>query len=162
MAFTDASWSYAAEPDPQRPKHGYVSSTPKARLTLKVSTRTSSNATAYLLNTDNPRQPVRAQLMYLSASTGMGRAVVSCTGDCSCPETYIDGHEGDEAAPAQLRLHDFLVTQGDDCLVSVVVMPDSSSGGHRVKVAGLVVEEQLGVMEGLRSAAGVNWVADAA
>ena len=58
---------------------------------------------------------------------------------------------------AQLHLHEFKVSQHDQCIMTVTILPETSSGGHKIKIAGIMVSEEGG-SEGLKNNMAIDMV----
>ena len=95
------------------------------------------------------------ELTYLSSWEGMGRATLECSGACECDAMahHIDAHRG-ESLPAADRLVSVWMTRSitvsraaaadsDNaslpCVLGLTVRDDTSSGGHKFKVASVRV-----------------------
>lgn len=66
----------------------------------------------------------------------------------SLPQTFVS---------VQLHLHEFAASQHDECIVVVTVLQDTSSGKHKIKIAGIVVSEGG---EGIRNHMAVDMTAE--
>lgn len=79
-------------------------------------------------------RPVMVEIAHLASYKGMGTADVSCSGDCMCGATVLNGNF---SAPVSLTtLHDVLVTQGDKCDITVTVRKETHDAGGAHKVMG--------------------------
>jgi hypothetical protein len=75
----------------------------------------------------------------------MGRAVFMCESGCKCEPALIDGHHKQRVSLT--FLHSIRVSQAAECVVSLTVLPGTSSGQHKFKVVGLIVSEEAGSVE---------------
>lgn len=66
------------------------------------------------------------------------------------------------ACLCQVALHTFHVSQSPDCVISVTVSNETQSGQHKVKVSGLIVSEQAGLLHTVQAAGAFEYVADIA
>jgi hypothetical protein len=79
------------------------------------------------------------QLAYLRSYNKMGKAEVRCSGGCSCRPMLVDGHHSSRTSTIfLLRVQP---SAGARCVVSVTVMSDTRSGGHKFKVTGVMASE---------------------
>jgi hypothetical protein len=62
----------------------------------------------------------------------------------------------------QTALHTFHVTQSPQCVISITVSKESLSGQHKVKITGLIVSEQAGLVHTVQAAGAFEYVADIA
>lgn len=60
-------------------------------------------------------------------------------------------------ALSQLYLHEFKVSQHDQCIMTVTVLPETSSGKHKIKIAGIMISEEGG-SEGLKNGMAIDMV----
>jgi hypothetical protein len=81
---------------------------------------------------------VGLQLSHLVSYERMGRASVTCVSGCACEPALLEGHDGSSrhSVPEMLRM---LVSRSSRCVVQLEVLPESSSGEHKVKLLGAVV-----------------------
>jgi len=148
---SSVGWTWKDEgKDPKRPKLGYISELPGS--VLKISVNTTSP-------TGNKALPVTIEVAYLRSYVNMGQASVVCESGCTCTESKIDGHHTDKTS--QLFLHEWKASQSDHCIVAITVLPLSSSGKHKIKVAGIMISEEGGE-EGVKNWAAVEMVHDTA
>jgi hypothetical protein len=70
--------------------------------------------------------------MMLCADEHMGRASIECVRGCTCEKSVLEGHHIKRiSVPVE---HQFVVTAAHHCEMKVTVLPDSSSGEHKVKL----------------------------
>ncbi|GLI61503.1 hypothetical protein VaNZ11_003832 [Volvox africanus] len=112
------------------PKWGFVSDVPDQYIKFKINT---------LSNRTRSDAMVTAELGHLRSYENMGRAGVQCEGGCTCNYWTLDGHQ--ESRTSQTFLQAFMVTQAEDCIISVRVLKETSSGKHKVKITGIMVSE---------------------
>ncbi|KAG2488702.1 hypothetical protein HYH03_012702 [Edaphochlamys debaryana] len=139
--------------NPKLPKWGYVASQPGAVLRLKLATATSAG-------TEEERgMNVSMQLGFLHSYEHMGRAAVSCEDGCACDPWVLDGHT--EVRNSQTLLSAFPVTQASECVVRVEVLQNTSSGGHKVKLTGLMVSDDPYATGFTNTNGFYNWLTEA-
>lgn len=56
----------------------------------------------------------------------------SCLSGCSCTSSVLNAHISDHVSP--VCLHKVQVTQSYACILSVLVLAESNSGEHKIKV----------------------------
>ncbi|KAG2493702.1 hypothetical protein HYH03_008216 [Edaphochlamys debaryana] len=112
------------------PKWGFVSEVPGSELRILVSTKTEHEA-----RKDN----VLVELGYLRSYENVGRFKVKCVEGCACENTTLDGLH--DQKNSQTFLHSLSVSQAERCVISITVLPDSSTGKHKVKITGVMVSE---------------------
>ncbi len=139
--------------DENRGKWGYVGDQPGAYIILNVSTEASS---VNMLRSSDGRVAVPersggvlVEIAHLKSYKQMGIANVECVSGCTCEATVMDSH-GDSKS-SQTHLHTFTASQHKQCLIKVEVAKDSSTGGHKVKVLGIIVSEQAGATHSIQN-----------
>ncbi|GIL54431.1 hypothetical protein Vafri_9966 [Volvox africanus] len=132
------------------PKWGFVSDVPDTYIKFKINT---------LSNRTQNDAMVTVELGHLRSYENMGRAGVHCEGDCTCNYWILDGHQ--EAHTSQTFLQAFKVTQAEDCIISVRVLRETSSGKHKVKITGIMVSEDPEAAA-FQNSASFDWVSIAA
>lgn len=65
-----------------------------------------------------------------------------CERGCTCEATTLEGHHSERTSLTFIA--DLAISQAPACVVSITVEPGSSSGGHKVKVIGVIVSEEAG------------------
>ncbi|KAG2493701.1 hypothetical protein HYH03_008215 [Edaphochlamys debaryana] len=115
---------------PDMPKWGFVSTKPGSELRISVSTRTRHEA---------KKDSAIVELGYLRSYDNVGRFKVKCVEGCACEDTTLDGLH--DQKNSQTFLHSLNVSQADRCVISITVLPDSSTGKHKVKITGVMVSE---------------------
>ncbi len=126
-------WVDEAQPNAVRSKFGYVATQPGSKLRFKVSTEVRAGQAA---------AGVMMELAHLKSYESMGRAVFMCESGCKCEPALIDGHHKQHVSLT--FLHSIRVSQAAECVVSLTVLPGTSSGQHKVKVVGLIISEEAG------------------
>lgn len=63
---------------------------------------------------------VTVEVAFLKSYENMGRARLTCAGDCHCPEKLLDGHHTHRAS--QSYLEPVRVSQAESCLLVVTVL----------------------------------------
>lgn len=81
-----------------------------------------------------------------------------CESGCECPDTRLDGYQ--QAKTSLLMLHNVYATQHPNCVLSVIVHHETTTGEHKVKIAGVIVSEESGEQKGLTNSAAVEHVHD--
>lgn len=84
---------------------------------------------------------LQAGLEYLVSYEGMGRAVLRCESFCSCKEQRLDAHRTSAVRNESVFIRHFFHIRGatDACKISLRVLGESSSGGHKFKVRSLFI-----------------------
>jgi DNA polymerase alpha subunit B len=126
-------WLDEAQPGSVRSKFGYVATQPGSKLKFSVSTEVRAGQTA---------GGVMLELAHLKSYEGMGRAVLLCEGGCKCDAAVVDGHHKQQVS--QTYLHSVRVSQAAECVLSLTLLPGTSSGAHKFKVVGLIISEEAG------------------
>lgn len=139
-------------PDGDRPKFGWISTKVGSTMTMKVDTNSVTGENKFPSNNN-----MVVELMHLKSYEHMGVASVKCTSGCTCDESKFDGHH--EERNSQLNIHKIMVSQSQECVIVVTVLGETSSGDHKVKVAGMVVSEVAGV-EGIKNGGALWYVHD--
>ncbi len=86
-------------------------------------------------------QPAHLAIIFLRSYEHMGTAKVTCIMGCTCPPTTIDGHW--ETKASQSSLQPLLnVSQSKRCVLKIEVEAGTRSGGHKVKIMGVVLGSQ--------------------
>ncbi|KAG1680790.1 hypothetical protein FOA52_008123 [Chlamydomonas sp. UWO 241] len=146
----------------QQAKLGFVSNTTGASISFKVDTtsqiarsgapklKAEGEATA----TQETAGVVTVGIMHLQSYEGMGKGTISCGNGCTCSgeqgRLTIDGHDGSRKV-SQVHMHSLFASQAKECVITVTVAGETSSGGHKVKVQGIFVSEEA-VSDGSGSA----------
>ncbi|KAG2488213.1 hypothetical protein HYH03_013207 [Edaphochlamys debaryana] len=117
--------------EPHLPKWGFVATEPGSELRVMISTKTGDANTA----NDN----VIVELGFLRSYENVGRFMVRCIEGCVCPEASLDGLH--EHRNSQTFLHGLNVSQAERCVISITVLPETSTGKHKVKITGVMVSE---------------------
>ena len=99
-------------------------------------------------------------MAHLKSYENMGKAELSCAGDCRCNATVVDAHQEDKTS--QTFLAQVMVTQAPNCLLQFAILPETRSGKHKFKVIGITISEQPGSQKAMTNAAAVDYVHDIA
>mmetsp|Transcript_20365 Transcript_20365/g.61368 ORF Transcript_20365/g.61368 Transcript_20365/m.61368 type:complete len:555 (-) Transcript_20365:1448-3112(-) len=86
-------------------------------------------------------------LSFLASYEHMGQIEVSCQKGCGCSRYNFDGHW--ELKETQLRHLNMKVTESPECLMEFKIKPETNSGEHKVKFAGIVISEEAGSENGM-------------
>ena len=106
-------------------KPGLMASVPFSRVMIRV------NTFFHMM----PRADVILSIMYLRSYEHMGRVRVGCERGCTCAPLDIDAHDEERVSVSQLA--ELKVTQHRECILSLTVLPDTSSGSNKWKLLGL-------------------------
>ncbi|KAF6266240.1 hypothetical protein COO60DRAFT_1632898 [Scenedesmus sp. NREL 46B-D3] len=131
-----SGWLFINEGKRGAAKWGYISSTPGSR--------GGGTAAAAAEQDDGAGdEKMNVMLAYLKSYEGMGMAKFECTAGCSCePKPQVDAlHALPQSTIYLVRL---LVSQAARCEISVTLLQDSSSGQHKFKVSGIMMNEYTG------------------
>eukprot|EP00798_Chlamydomonas_sp_ICE-L_P032025 gene32025-16549_t len=128
-----------------RPKWGFVATVAGSVLELLIDSRTSQGGAD------------ENEIAYLASYESMGKATVACVSGCKCPPSIINGHH--TARNSQLHLHNIHVSQHPECVVSITVMAETDSGSTKVKIAGVMISEEIG-SDGVKNVMAVEYVHD--
>ncbi len=111
-------------------KPGWVSTTPGSVLRMQVDT-----SFAGVDATTNSSLIV----LFLTSYEHMGQAELRCTKNCACEGGKMDGHRGTEQRISVAHPQTFPVTQHDQCVLELSVLPETNSGEHKFKMIMLSV-----------------------
>jgi hypothetical protein len=104
---------------------------------------------------------ILVELAHLRSYEHMGRARIKCESGCTCEDLIMEAHQTDRNS--QTFLQHVYVSQASQCVVSVTVLPESSSGEHKFKVMGAMVSEVAGLAwKGVQNNGAVEYVHDIA
>ncbi|GAX74287.1 hypothetical protein CEUSTIGMA_g1736.t1 [Chlamydomonas eustigma] len=143
---SNESWVYKDEGSSARPKLGFISEKPHAQLKIKVNTTSS---------TGMKEKEVTVEISYLKSYVNMGMARVECISGCICLGTKMDGHTTDKTS--LLNLHEFKASQHEECVMAITILEETSSGKHKVKIAGITISEEGGG-EGIKNNMAIDMV----
>mmetsp|Transcript_14450 Transcript_14450/g.42117 ORF Transcript_14450/g.42117 Transcript_14450/m.42117 type:complete len:511 (-) Transcript_14450:435-1967(-) len=113
-----------------RKKMGYAGFEPGASITISVSTERGN---------PDPNAVVAVQLAYLRSYEHMGVGRARCISGCMCPAVEFDGHQ--QVRESQVYLVGIHATQHANCTIQVVITNQTSSGEHKVKISGVVIDD---------------------
>eukprot|EP00775_Hariotina_reticulata_P008835 gene8835-9014_t len=119
-----SGWDFINEGRPGAPKWGYISDTPGSRLKIVVNS---------LRQQRNQQQlPMNVMLAYLKSYVDMGIAKFECTSGCTCePNMEVDALHS--LRQSTIYLTRLLVTQAEQCEITITVLESTSSGKHKFK-----------------------------
>ncbi|KAG2425211.1 hypothetical protein HYH02_015038 [Chlamydomonas schloesseri] len=138
VAEASTGFDYINEGTAEKPKPGYIAKQPGAKLRLRLNTERS------LVGHGPNTAAVKVQVFFhhLRSYEHMGVAQFSCVSGCQCDPKEVDGHHTEKVS--QLYMMFLEVTQHPQCEVEITVLPKTSSGEHKFKVAGAVISERPG------------------
>ena len=105
-------------------KPGWVATAPGSVLHLQINTKF-----------DGTPEDEESEVFvtYLQSYEHMGSANISCVSGCACEAASVDAHVGDVKASVPVRAG-LSVTQHRDCILSIEVLPETTSGEHKFKI----------------------------
>ncbi|KAL4856609.1 hypothetical protein ACK3TF_003052 [Chlorella vulgaris] len=121
----------------QKPKQGWVATAPGSVLEFDVATDITPGNESFIGSAS-----VAAAIVYLSSYEHMGQAEVSCVEGCTCQSKTLNGHMTGLGTQQSIMLVELSLAAR--CRLRVMVLPDTSSGEHKVKVTGIIVSETSG------------------
>ena len=132
-------WTYV-ETDGGKAKPGWVSTVPGSVLWMAVNTTFGKKDDTHFIN-----------LFLLSSYEHMGQAEVTCVSGCKCEASKINGHIPNHKHSVPMQ-HEFRLSEDDGsgenygtanspiCVIQLKVLPESSSGEHKIKVIQLAIK----------------------
>ncbi|GIM03448.1 hypothetical protein Vretimale_8227 [Volvox reticuliferus] len=132
MMVESQGWDFLDEGTPGKPKVGFVATTPGSRMVIRLNTDRSQTGQL-------PQSRVAIWVQHLKSYEHMGVAEFRCISGCQCEPHQEDAHIAQRVS--QLYVFRMDVTQSAACDVEVEVLPATTSGEHKFKVAGVVIEE---------------------
>lgn len=96
-------------------------------------------------------------ISFLRSYENMGMARVACDAGCTCDPTVINGHW--PVHHSELGIHTFRASQHQDCEISITILEETKSGGHKCKLSGVMVNEEAGAPLMANQATGAVMVA---
>ncbi|KAG1666700.1 hypothetical protein FOA52_013612 [Chlamydomonas sp. UWO 241] len=130
-------WEFINEGTEEKPKKGYVTTTPDVPLTLCLNT-----------SSDGSNFSVTVAIAHLkSYDENMGIATVSCVANCSCTPVLMDGWHTDQSS--QTYMATVTPTQHEACIMAITVHATRALGtedgqwlpGTKFKVSGVMFTE---------------------
>ncbi|EFJ44198.1 hypothetical protein VOLCADRAFT_106525 [Volvox carteri f. nagariensis] len=115
---------------PDKPKWGYVATSPGATLVMRFDTSRPHMS---------PSDLVSLYLFHLKSYEHMGMAGLTCTAGCYCDAVEVDGHVAEHWS--QMCHARFQVSQAAACEVTLTVLSTTNSGEHKFKVSGMILSE---------------------
>jgi hypothetical protein len=107
-------------------KQGWIANTTGATLELPLRTR---------MHSVPPAQPVNLTVRFLTSYEHMGAAELTCVQpSCSCAPVTLQGHVSERVSVEHAATT--AVSQAEACTLRLVVLPDTRSGEHKVKLLG--------------------------
>eukprot|EP00877_Chromochloris_zofingiensis_P007869 jgi/Chrzof1/3335/Cz12g21090.t1 len=129
-------WEFLNEGHPKKPKWGYISTVPGSTLRIRVNTTRETES-----KTGDNRMNV--MIAYLKSYVKMGKAKFECLEGCTCAvEDNVDAlHNLRQSTIFLVRL---LVSQHPRCVIGITVLEETSSGEHKFKISGIMMNEYTG------------------
>ncbi|GIL74907.1 hypothetical protein Vretimale_2527 [Volvox reticuliferus] len=152
IAIATEGWRWVNEGTDIKPKWGFVSTVPGSELIVRLGDTARDDV---ISGGSNGTFPVLLQYL-LSYSSSMGKAVIDCLGGgCQCKQAMADGYIPDKVSVTSMIQLDVQWSAHDTpCDLRVTVLNETSTEGHKFKVAGVV----LAVTNSLKSAFSMkNW-----
>ncbi|KAG2493912.1 hypothetical protein HYH03_007848 [Edaphochlamys debaryana] len=140
-------FEYINEGTAEKPKPGYVTTTPGSRLRIKVDTDRSGIGS-------DPNGIVNVYIHHLRSYQHMGCASIECVSGCLCIPIGVNAKS--QETWSQVYLSRLSVTQSKECIVQVTVVNHTYSGEHKFKVTGVVVAERAGAGDAIDLMGGDN------
>ena len=119
---------------------GLVAVAPGALLHLTIDTRLASNMD--YADKDYARSKLLVSIDYLTSFERAGVVRVSCTHGCTCAETRVDAHRAGQAASVFEDLILNVDGSSAECGLQLLVLNETSSGGHKFKVRQVKVSHE--------------------
>ena len=114
-------------------KPGWVATAPGSELSIKVNSRFSGASEDSI---------AKVQLSHLVSYEHMGQAQVSCVSGCECEGMLVDAHDG-RFQQSITQSATLLVTMSEECVIKLVVMHETSSGGHKFKLQHVTTSAEI-------------------
>ncbi|KAL4856603.1 hypothetical protein ACK3TF_003052 [Chlorella vulgaris] len=137
LAVTTEGFAWINEGTADKPKQGWVATAPGSVLEFDVATDITPGNESFIGSAS-----VAAAIVYLSSYEHMGQAEVSCVEGCTCQSKTLNGHMTGLGTQQSIMLVELSLAAR--CRLRVMVLPDTSSGEHKVKVTGIIVSETSG------------------
>ncbi|WIA28011.1 hypothetical protein OEZ86_010599 [Tetradesmus obliquus] len=131
-----SGWSFIDEGGPGKRKWGYIATKPDSLLSIKLDTRRTSSTPSTLAGRMN------VMLSYLRSYENMGSAWIFCLAGCKCASQTINAHH--TLRQSTVFLARLLPTEHAECVIGVKVLRNTTSGKHKFKVNGLMMNEYTG------------------
>jgi len=135
-------FEYLAEGSPYRPKKGYVATKPGSTLSIRIDTRrahTDGGRYGGLAGSKENEGAMLLAMAYLKSYEHMGRFRLDCVSGCSCEAREVEGHHTEK--DSQTYVAQLLVSQSARCIIRATVLPETSSGEHKVKISGIMASD---------------------
>ena len=128
---SQTGWAFVNEGSEVKPKKGYVSDVPGSTLTFRVNTTRGGDR----------HKPIYLVIGYLKTYEKIGSAVLSCKAGCLCNSKLVNAHDPITRS-SQTFLAQLSVSQVDQCLLSITVSPETTSGHHKFKITSLMMGDE--------------------
>lgn len=119
-------------------KFGFRTSTVGSSLTLKVSSAVMSETDLKSAG-QGGQAKVMLALSYLRSYSDVGKARVECVSGCTCEPKVFDAKN--EARTSELHTERMEVTPAAECLLKLTVLEETSTGGHKFRLASVAVHK---------------------
>jgi lysophospholipase L1-like esterase len=119
-----------------QPKLGFVSSQPESTIRFKLDTRASVG--------QDKNATVEIGIAHLRSYEHMGKGLLNCLGGCQCSgDMVLEGLDTTRKV-SQLHIHSNIrATQSSECILQVTVSDQTNGTGHKVKIVGIFVAEEV-------------------
>jgi len=134
-------WGFVNEGTAEKPKTGFVSTTPGTKLVLEL------NASAVLGSdvtisgpepSDVPDRSMSLMISYLRSYSGYGIVALSCGPGCTCNPSRMDAHSEQRTSVTYMKMLT-VVASNHTCRVTLSIQPETRSGGHKFKVTAVMM-----------------------
>lgn len=140
-------WQYHEHDEGRKPKPGWISHLPNSTLWISIDAHFGNRADS----------GVSVSLAFLASWEHMGRAEITCKSGCSCANSTYEGHVSDHQHSISKFHEDInLVLPSSNrsqtssrCIIQIKVLPETLSGGHKVKLMHLTVKTWVNASEHL-------------
>ncbi|KAL4856571.1 Acetylglutamate kinase [Chlorella vulgaris] len=133
LAVTTEGFAWIDEGTADKPKQGWVATTPGSVLEFDVVTDVVPGSGS---------ASVAAAIVYLSSYEHMGQAQVSCVEGSTRQSKTLNGHMTGLGTQQSIMLVELSLAAR--CRLRVMVLPDTSSGEHKAKITGIIFSETSG------------------
>ena len=145
-------WFWANEGTAEKPKRGYVTSSPNRPLIINLRLRSTGILDESISGDANQAEEdskVALMFSYLKSYTGMGTARIECLRGCSCRERTVDAQHDQKTSTTFMQLVLLSVPPkglqggkdgGENCTVAVRLVENKTrGGGGKFKVSALML-----------------------
>lgn len=135
------NWVFKDERQPKgtSPKWGWIGTEPNSWAKLLIDTR-SLDQGAHSEHAIITTQLNEAVVSYLKSYEHMGKFRVECVEGCVCEAKEVNCHD----PTVKVSVSDIVrlsVTQHERCILQVTILPETTSGEHKIKLTGLMLLE---------------------